>query len=255
MPRQQTPFTDYGAVVQLENTYRAHAQVLQGGVKRHIYGPRRSSEVPAQADLAQMRAAAAIGKTREQGLEIMKGEARRIQPVAEHEKDRRLAAMRRATASPPEEEAWEPAEPDSDTDPWLEYPDPVLPKDTGASTEKPELTPAAATEALRKFRPIRARPSDLEHLLESKADPNLVPKPREITPLQNVLTFARAADVGKMREMLLHYGAKESEDEVKQWVTYQRAAENEPAFLQNARDVEDLKGYDPCGAALDTDLW
>ena len=163
--------------------------------------------------------------------------------------------MRRATASPTEEEAWEPAEPESDTDPWLEYPEPVLPKDNGASTEKPELTPAAATEALRKFRPIRARPSDLEHLLESKADPNLVPEPREITPLQNVLTFARAADVGKMREMLLHYGAKESEDEVKQWVTYQRAAENEPAFLQNARDVEDLKGYDPCGAALDTDLW
>ena len=108
---------------------------------------------------------------------------------------------------------------------------------------------------MRKFRPIRARPSDLEHLLQSKADPNLVPGPSEITPLQKVLTFARAADVGKKREMLLHYGAKESEDEVKQWVTYQRAAENEPAFLQNARDVEDLGGYDPCDAALDPDIW
>ena len=82
-----------------------------------------------------------------------------------------------------------------------------------------------------------------------------MPEPGEITPLQKVLTFARAADVGKMREMLLHYGAKESKDEVDQWVTYQRAAENEPAFLQNARDVEDLKGYDPCGAALDPDIW
>ena len=47
-----------------------------------IYGLDRSGRRRAEADLAQMRAAGAIGSTREQGLQYMAAEARRLQVSA-----------------------------------------------------------------------------------------------------------------------------------------------------------------------------
>ena len=92
------------------------------------------------------------------------------------------------------------AEPDDEL--WLmDYPSP---REDVASTpsEKLPLTPAQATEALEKFRPIRACPADLEHLLQCRADPNMPVKEGNISPVRNVIAFARSeAHVEKMGQL------------------------------------------------------
>ena len=57
--------------------------------------------------------------------------------------------------------------------------------------ERSILTPLEATAELSKFRPIHATPSDLEHLLNSKADPNLPLRVGDISPLRKVMSYAR----------------------------------------------------------------
>ena len=65
------------------------------------------------------------------------------------------------------------SEVEPDDEPWLM--DYLSPREDAASTpsEKLPLTPDLATEALEKFRPIRACPADLEHLLQCRANPNM----------------------------------------------------------------------------------
>ena len=70
------------------------------------------------------------------------------------------------------------------------------------------LTPLEATAKLSRFRPVISRPSDLKHLLESKADPNMPIEAGNISPLQNIMTFA-SMKVVQMRDLLLKFGAKE----------------------------------------------
>ena len=72
MAPKQKLFADTGAVEKRGDEFRAHAQYRsQDGQNKHICGPNRSNEACAQKDLARMRAAAALGKDRAQGFEIM----------------------------------------------------------------------------------------------------------------------------------------------------------------------------------------
>ena len=200
-----------------------------------------------------MRAAGAVGSTREQGLQYMAAEARRLQVSASFEAEV-CAAVQRQRAAEDEEEAAvyvSDEEPEED-EPWLlDYPSPRT-ADVRATppSQKQPLTPHEADVELQAFRPIKARPEDLEHLLACRADPNKpITTPGGTSTLQKVLTFAREEHVAKMRQLLLDAGANESDDDRKRWVTSQRASLFEKIRI---RDSRDLTGYDPCGAAVES---
>ena len=95
MPKKQTPLTELGSVQTHRDGYRATMQYRDDASTRNdIRGPLRLDEAHAEADLAQIRAAGAVGKTREEGLKIMAAEARRIQEAAKYEAEICAAEMR-----------------------------------------------------------------------------------------------------------------------------------------------------------------
>ena len=105
MAPKQKLFAEIGAVQKRGDEYRAHVQYRgQDHQMNHIYGPNRFNEACAQKDLARMRAAAAVGKVRAQGFEIMKMEAWKIQQEAEYAAQIRATALPDATEPAPEEE-------------------------------------------------------------------------------------------------------------------------------------------------------
>ncbi len=222
----------------------------EAGVKMQICGPVRSDEARAEADLAQMRAAAAVGKTREQGFEIMAAEAQRIKLTAEYEAEIRATTLPQMDSQEAKEAAYEP-EYGSDLDPeepWLM--DCVPPKEPHEQVETPSLTPLQATKMLvETFRPLTTRPADLEHLLLCRADLNAPFPAGRITPLQNVLTFATEKDVEAMRELLLMHGAHESEEDRRQWAVRQKADFCEKVRLSEYYD--DPRGFNPWSATLE----
>ena len=55
--------------------------------------------------------------------------------------------------------------------------------------------PDEATAMLAKFRPIRSTPEDLQRLLEARADPNMTVDEGSISPMANIMTFAREIHV------------------------------------------------------------
>ena len=55
--------------------------------------------------------------------------------------------------------------------------------------------PHGATAMLAKFRPIRSTPEDLQRLLEAKADQNMTVGEGSISPMENIMTFAREVHV------------------------------------------------------------
>jgi hypothetical protein len=247
MPRQKKAFADLGSVQTRGLVHRAHVQYRnENNVKSDIYGPDRSDEARAEVDLSHMRAAAAVGKTREKGFEIMEAEAQRIKITAEYEAEIRATTLPQMDS----QEVREPDEPDygSDVDPeepWLAVfdcaPPKEIPQEETPASQRPCYTPLQATKVLvETLRPISMLPGDLKHLLESRADPNAPFPAGSITPLQNVLTFAREKDVEAMRELLLKHGAHESEKDRKQWATRQKADFNEQVRLSEYYD-------DPCG--------
>ena len=61
---------ELGAVQHRGDHFRAHVQYRSGESKAHLYGPDRRHRHRAQTDLEDMRAAGAVGSTREKGLEI-----------------------------------------------------------------------------------------------------------------------------------------------------------------------------------------
>jgi hypothetical protein len=140
-------------------------------------------------------------------------------------------------------------------EPWLaDYPSPrAADVSSPPPSQKQPLTPHEADVALQAFRPIKARPEDLEHILACRADPNKpLTVPGDISPIMKVLTFARAEHAEQMRQLLLDYGATESEEEGKRWVTHQQAAIFEAIRIRESR--VDVRDYDPCGAAMDKDM-
>ena len=71
MPAKSKPIKELGNVGEIGGLYRAHVQYKSAGDQQvHIYAPRREHRHRAQKDLEDMRAAGAVGSTREKGLEI-----------------------------------------------------------------------------------------------------------------------------------------------------------------------------------------
>ena len=255
--------TKLGTVEFHRDEYRAHVQYRsESEMVTHIRGPDRRDKSRAKADLAQMRACGSIASTREKGFAFMAGEAMRIRESAKYEAEIR-AAMRRQSDQEREDEdealkaAYEP-EIGSDLDPeepWLinygKPPEAAQIESTPPSQKQP-LTPTEATGQLKSFRPIKMRPADLEHLLACRADPNPPLGKGDITPLQNVLTFATEHDVKAMRGLLLTHGAHESEKEAKRWVTRQKADLCERVRLSEYYD--DPQEFNPWDGAMERAL-
>ncbi len=254
MPWKQTPLAELGRVEIHKDQYRAHVQYRSGaGIEVQGRGPDRSDRRRAETDLAQMRAAGAIGSTREQGLQYMAAEARRLQVSASFEAEVRAAVQRQLAEEAEEDAVYVSDDEPEEDDPWmLEIPSNEDVAATPPSQRQP-LTPHEADVALQGFRPINARPEVLEHILACRADPNKpLTVPGDISPLDKVLTFARAEHVEKMRQLLLDHSANESEEQRKRWVTRQRADLYESIRIRESR--EDIRDYDPCGAAMERNI-
>jgi len=254
MPWKQTPLAKLGSVEPHSDGYRAHVQYRdEAGTKKHTYGPDRSDRCRAETDLDQMRAAGAIGSTREQGLQYMAAEARRLQVSASFEAEVRAAVQRQLAEEAEEDAVYVSDDEPEEDDPWmLEIPSNEDVAATPPSQRQP-LTPHEADVALQGFRPIKAGPEGLEHILACRADPNKpLTAPGDISPLDKVLTFARAEHVEKMRQLLLDHGANESEEQQKRWVTRQQADLYESIRIRESR--EDIRDYDPCGAAMERNI-
>ena len=252
MPSKSKPLAELGYVAEFESAFRAMFKHRQdNGKQMSFYGPRREQRRRAEADLAQMRAAGAVGNTREQGLQYMAAEARCLQVSAGFEAEVR-AAVQRQRADEEDAVYVSDEEPEED-DPWLlEYSSTEDLPATPPSQKQP-LTPHEADVALRAFRPIKARPEELKHILSCHANPNRpLTVPGDISPLDKVLTFARAEHMGKMRQLLLDHSANESEEQQKRWVTRQQADLYESIWIRESR--EDIRDYDPCGAAMERNI-
>ena len=253
MPPKSKPLTELGGVDAVDGLFRADVRYrAASGQQVHIKGPRRENRRRAETDLAQMRAAGAIASTREQGLQYMAAEARRLQVSAGFEAEVR-AAVQRQLAEEEEDAVYVSDDEPEEDDPWmLEIPSNEDVAATPPSQRQP-LTPHEADVALQGFRPIKARPEVLEHILACRADPNKpLTVPGDISPLDKVLTFARAEHVEKMRQLLLDHSANESEEQRKRWVTRQRADLYESIRIREFR--EDIRDYDPCGAAMERNI-
>jgi len=90
------------------------------------------------------------------------------------------------------------------------------------SPAAPEVLPdpATADEAtalLARFRPIRSSPDALERLLERRANPNLQNGIGSVSPLWNVLHWAKREDLTGMRKLLLDYGATNTQEHDRYW--------------------------------------
>ena len=121
-----------------------------------------------------------------------------------------------------------------------------LPEEAETSQKEQEhLTPIEATAKLLTFRPVISKPSELKYLLESNADPNMPIPSGKITPLRNIMSFAPTHYVFRMRDLLLEYGAKESEEEKKRWVLRQLADKAERIRMNDERDIVNERDYTP----------
>ena len=255
MPRKQIPWMELGTVDTHNNdAFCAHLQYRsEKGVQINVRGPDRRDRHRAQIDLERIRLASTAAKTREEGLEIMAAEARRIQISAQFQAEAEAQRQRESTCGVPIEFLSD----DDDEEPWLmDYPPPF---EEGAPTpvsQQAPLTQEEANEALRKFRPIRSSPAILEHILACRADPNqfnLPPAEGGISPLANVMTFASEHHVAKMRELLLEHGAEETEELRDRWRIRQKADLCEKIRLGEARMLDE-RDYDPCGAAMEREM-
>ena len=90
-----------------------------------------------------------------------------------------------------------------------------------------------ATRVLSEFRPSQNIPVTLQGILTAKADPNVIIGANGITPLHNVIAFARKAHVRDMRRLLLEAGAMESDAMKERWVLRCRADASDAAWVAN----------------------
>ena len=126
----------------------------------------------------------------------MEAEARRIKMTVEYQNQIQETIQRRASR-----EIMDGSDYEYDDDmsmesdpPWIkEYALDDLDEDSPENSAQPmqlTLTPLEATAELTKIRPVHSKPSDLKHLLECKADPNMLLEAGNITPLRKVMSFA-----------------------------------------------------------------
>ena len=97
----------------------------------------------------------------------------------------------------------------------------------------PTTTPLDATKQLALFRPPIGNVAALRSILEARADPNVVVKPGEQSPLRKVIWSAPHWNCVTMRQLLLDYGAKESRDDTDRWQKRRAYDAIEPAYLRN----------------------
>ena len=90
-----------------------------------------------------------------------------------------------------------------------------------------------ATRVLSGFRPSQNIPVTLQAILAAKADPNIIMGAGGITPLHNVIAFARKAHVRDMRRLLLEAGAMESDAMKERWGLRCRADASDAAWVAN----------------------
>ena len=120
-----------------------------------------------------------------------------------------------------------------------------------AAFAEAEVQPIEATTALKKFRPFRSQPVDLEHILSCRADLNFALAPGDVSPLRTVILLARAAHVVKMRQLLLDYGATEDDYERERWASRQRSDFCEEIRLRAEREIEDERRYSSTAATME----
>ena len=84
---------------------------------------------------------------------------------------------------------------------------------------------------------------ELKYLLEARADPNMPVKPGDASPLQNVMSFGRERHVSEMRDLLLRFGANESDDDRARWELRRRADFCERIRINSYNHVD--RKYDP----------
>ena len=182
----------------------------------------------------------------------MAAEAMRMKVTARYQAEIREAVHR--LDSQEEEQDDEIWHPDSDNEPeeeepWMRDYEETQQPDISPTppSHQPAMTPLEATAALQKFRPIAAKPTDLEYLLACRADPNYPVDANNISPLRHVILFAQEEHVEKMRALLLQYGARQSGEDLQRWELRQRADLCERIRMQEARDLQE-RAYDPCAA-------
>jgi len=225
----------------------------QENVWNHIRGPSRSTEEGARKDLEEIRKEGEKGKTREEGLEMMLDEARRLKNSARYEAEIRETLRRRDSRM--DESDYEDGDMSEDPEEYTDADDIWMGEDIEDSPEqssqpnRPTLSPIEATAELTRFRPIKSTPSDLKYLLEARADPNMPVKPGGVNPLQNVMCFGREKHVSEMRDLLLRFGANESDDDRERWELRRRTDFCERLRINSYRHVD--KKYDPTSGNLE----
>ena len=202
MPRSKVPVSEMGVVNSHREGMRAHIQFrADDEEQKHIYGPNRSTDEEAQKDLDQIRAAGGVGATREEGLKIMAAEAQRIKMSAEYQSQIQETIQRRVSLEIIDESDYENERSDNSVPEWMqEYPSEEDSPEESSQPARPTSTPLEATAELTKFRPIISKPSELQHLLECNADPNMPVKLGDISPLRKVISFAAERYVVEMRK-------------------------------------------------------
>ena len=90
-----------------------------------------------------------------------------------------------------------------------------------------------AMRVLRDFRPSQNTPATLQTILSTRADPNIIVGSNGMTPLHNIVAFARRAHVRDMRRLLLDAGATESDDVKERWEIRCRADASDDGWLAN----------------------
>ena len=85
--------------------------------------------------------------------------------------------------------------------------------------------------------------------MEARADPNLPLKPGDITPLRNVMSFAKMNNVAEMRDLLLQHGAEEKDEDKARWELRKRADFYERIRINNYNSID--KDYDPCSGSVE----
>ena len=245
MPRNKAAVSELGTICGHGAEYRAHIQFrADDGKQINIRGPSRAAENEAQKDLDQIRAAGGVGATREEGLKIMAAEARRINISAEYQSQIQETIQRRASLETVDESDYEDERSDHSEPEWMkEYPSEEDSPEEAHQSTQPTLTPLEATAELTRFRPIHGKPSDLKHLLECKADPNMPLKLGDISPLRKVMSFAAERYVAQMRDLLLQYGANESDKDRERWDSRQQADIAEKIMKNNYKNID--KDYNP----------
>ena len=236
MPRNKTAVQDLGTICAHGTEFRAHIQFRgDAGEKKHIYGPSRSRN-EAQKDLDQIRVAGGVGATREEGIKLMGAEAIRIKKLTEYQSEIQQTIERMASRDIVDDSDC------TDNDDMSDHSIPDWMKEYPSEDDSP-----GETSQSTRFRPIHGTPSDLKYLLECKADPNMPLKDGDISPLRKVTSFATERYVTQMRDLLLQYGAFETDADRERWRLRQRADVAEQIMKNNYKNID--KDYNPWSAS------